>query len=730
MVLTKLRFVITLTNNYFLPTLDPVSAFFWCKSMKTNLPVTQREVPFPTNTYLVSRTDLKGVITYVNEAFEEISGFSRNELLGQSHNIVRHPDMPPQAFADLWHTVKSGLPWRGLVKNRCKNGDHYWVEALVVPVKQNGQTTGYMSVRTPVSAGRIQEAEARYTRLKASGAPLHTARDGWFGRLSLRARLWAMLATLMLMLLIGSFIGLGGISQVNKELKYLYQNELTPSNKINRIMLLLGDNRSQVMLGLQHDPGSPNSKLHDHPLALHIDNTLKNRQEINALLEELKGIPMSTEQRTLFDQFGASRERISKEGVTPAREALAAGQYLKANEILLLQINPLYAQMQKNGDALIQALARAATQRYDDAEAGYTQVLILAVGGTLGALLLATLGGYLLIQAIVIPLRKALSHFEQIAEGKLTEDIDVSGRDETGILLCNLGAMQAHLKAMMDEISAVSRDIESRSRQLEGHMGQVAEQSMQQQDAVQSVAAATEEFSQSVAEVANNAEETATAARNSQDLVEDSNGKINQSMVATSKVVESVQASSSTIHELSDSIQKIGDITRVIQEIASQTNLLALNAAIEAARAGEQGRGFAVVADEVRKLAERTTSSTTDIATMVNEIQAVTQTAVTGMEQAAQEVDTGVGMLRESVSGLEGITSASQQVSGMAQQISDAAQQQNIASQEVASNMEHITDLIEQNTSSAHEAKAAADELLQTAGRLDTLIARFQLYKR
>ncbi len=730
MVLTKLRFVITLMNYYFLPTPGPVSAFFWCNSMKTNLPVTQREVPFPASTYLVSRTDLKGVITYVNDAFEEISGFSRTELLGQSHNIVRHPDMPPQAFADLWHTVKSGLPWRGLVKNRCKNGDHYWVEALVVPVKQNGQTTGYMSVRTPVSAGRIQEAEALYARLKASGAPLHTARGGWFGRLSLRARLWAMLATLMVMLLIGSFIGLGGISQVNKELKYLYQHELTPSNKINRIMFLLGDNRSQVMLGLQHDPGNPNSKLHDHPLALHIDNTLKNRQEINSLLDELKGIPMSAEQQALFDKFGASRERFSKEGVNLAREALAAGQYLKANEILLLQINPLYAQMQKDGDALIQSLARAATQRYDDAETSYTRVLTLAVAGTLGALLLATLGGYLLIQAIVVPLRKALNHFEQIAEGKLTEDIDVSGRDETGILLCNLGAMQAHLKAMMDEISAVSRDIESRSRQLEGHMAQVAEQSMQQQDAVQSVAAATEEFSQSVAEVASNAEETATAARNSQDLVEDSNGKINQSMVATSKVVESVQASSSTIHELSDSIQKIGDITRVIQEIASQTNLLALNAAIEAARAGEQGRGFAVVADEVRKLAERTTSSTTDISTMVNEIQAVTQTAVTGMEQAAQEVDTGVGMLRESVSGLEGITSASQQVSGMAQQISDAAQQQNIASQEVASNMEHITDLIEQNTSSAREAKSAADELLQTAGRLDTLIARFQLYKR
>ncbi len=698
--------------------------------MKTNLPVTQHEVPFPPNTYLVSRTDLKGVITYVNEAFEQISGFSRAELIGQSHNIVRHPDMPPQAFADLWSTVKSGLPWRGLVKNRCKNGDHYWVEAFVVPVKKDGQTTGYMSVRTPASAQGIKAAEQSYTSLRQSGGKVASARGGWFGRLSLKARLWAMLITLTLMLVGGGFIGIGGIVESNKQLQSLYEEELLPSNKINRIMFLLGDNRSQVMLGLQHDPVNPNAQMHDHALSLHIDNTLKNRQEINALLEELKGMHMDEEQKALMAKFEEARVRFSKEGVNLAREALKQSDYHRANELLLQQINPLYAQMQKDGDALIQNLAKAANQRHNDAEQRYQQTLWLASLGTLGAMLISLLGGHLLIQAIVRPLYRALAHFESIAEGKLTERIDISGRDETGILLCNLGAMQAHLKAMLDEISAASRAIETQSSTLERHMSQVAEQSMSQQDAVQSVAAATEEFSQSVAEVASNAEETATAARNSQGLVTDSNSSIARSMDATGRVVESVQSSSQTINELSHSIQKIGDITQVIQEIANQTNLLALNAAIEAARAGEQGRGFAVVADEVRKLAERTTSSTADIATMVTEIQSVTQTAVNGMEQAAREVDTGIGMLRDSVSGLEGITTASHQVSSMAQQISDAAQQQNIASQEVASNMEHITNLIEQNTGSAREAKHAAEDLLQTASQLDNLIARFQLYQR
>ena len=115
--------------------------------MKVNLPVTQVEVPFPKGRYIVSRTDLKGITTYANDTFIEISGFSHDELIGKNHNVVRHPDMLPGAFAWLWDTLKEGRPWRGIVKNRCKNGDYYWVDALVVPVLKNNQAVGYMSVR-------------------------------------------------------------------------------------------------------------------------------------------------------------------------------------------------------------------------------------------------------------------------------------------------------------------------------------------------------------------------------------------------------------------------------------------------------------------------------------------------------------------------------------------------------------------------------------------------------
>jgi len=694
--------------------------------MKNNQPVTQREVPFPPNVYLVSRTDLKGIITYVNDAFVAISGFSRDELIGKSHNMVRHPDMPMAAFKDLWSTVQSGLPWRGLVKNRCKNGDFYWVEALVVPIKKSGQTVGYMSVRTPAAREKRAAAEALYSSVGQQGSLPGSGKK----TLGLGPRLWGAMGLLVAMMAIIGFISLKGLGESNAQLNSMYADKLVSSNLANQMMVLLSDNRSQIMLGLQHDPANPNAKLHEHPLDMHVEATLKNRVAINERLEKLQASNLSAKEKELLAQFGEARERFSKEGINVARDLLKQGKFLQTNELLLLKINPLYAEMRRAGEALTQELNESASHDFATAEARYASIRNLTIGSVLVAMLLAAVGGMLLVAGIAGPIRRAIEHFERIAEGKLTDDIDISGRDETGRLLCNLATMQGTLKAMLDEIGMASRAIDARCDQLEDQLTLVAEQSVQQQSNVEGVAAATEEFSQSVQEVASNAEDTAAAARKSQQQVSESNGNISQSMEATTRVVEAVHASNDTIDQLNQSIAKIGDITRVIADIASQTNLLALNAAIEAARAGEQGRGFAVVADEVRKLAERTTTSTADINSTVNEIQAVTAKAVHSMDLAAQEVETGIGKLRESVAGLEGITHSSSQVSEMAVQISEAARQQGIASEEVATNMQRINDLIEQNTGSAQAAKQAADELLATAKQLDGLIAGFELYRR
>src|SRR5574338_599710 len=139
-------------------------------NVKNNLPVTQREVFLQPGRPIVTKTDLKGRITYANESFIDISGFSRDELIGASHNIVRHPDMPPEAFEDLWNTVKRGQPWRGLVKNRSKNGDHYWVEAFVTPIASDGRCVGYQSVRNVPDRNEVKAAEALYARVRNKSA--------------------------------------------------------------------------------------------------------------------------------------------------------------------------------------------------------------------------------------------------------------------------------------------------------------------------------------------------------------------------------------------------------------------------------------------------------------------------------------------------------------------------------------------------------------------------------
>ena len=138
--------------------------------MRNNQPVTQQAFEFPASEMLVSATDLSGNIQYCNPAFVSVSGFSREELIGQPHNIIRHPDMPREAFADLWATVRAGRSWTALVKNRRKNGDHYWVRANVTPVMEHGKVVGYLSVRVKPTLDEVREATALYAQIKTGNA--------------------------------------------------------------------------------------------------------------------------------------------------------------------------------------------------------------------------------------------------------------------------------------------------------------------------------------------------------------------------------------------------------------------------------------------------------------------------------------------------------------------------------------------------------------------------------
>ena len=698
--------------------------------MKINLPVTQQEKPFPKGQYLVSKTDLKGALTYVNEAFLEISGFSREELIGKNHNVVRHPDMPPQAFEDLWHTVKDGRPWRGIVKNRSKDGDHYWVDAFVVPVLNNDKVEGYMSVRSEPSREQIRQAEALYAKLNADkGAKLDTT-PPLLKRISLRTRLAVTMSIFGVLIVAGAFVGLLGMNSSNEALHNAHAEQLKPSMAIARMIQIMGDNRAQIMLALQHSPDSPFLKLHDHPVNMHIEATLKNREVIEQTRAEYNQHKADPQEAALAKEFFEARDAFSKEGTTPAREAIKAGDFHQANVLLLTKMNPLYKEVVAKGEKLQQYILASGERAFTEADARYNLIRNVSIGGTVLGLLLVALSGVLLTRAIVHPVQQAIRYFTRISQGDLTDTIQTDRADETGRLISELACMQTHLKVMLDEIRTASSHIGSECQHLEQEMSRVVDQSREQRDRVQSVAATSEEFTQSVGEVAESAGNTANAAAESRRLVSETSERLTHSMDATTRVVTSVQNSSASIDKLNQSIQRIGEITNAIKEIADQTNLLALNAAIEAARAGEQGRGFAVVADEVRKLAERTTSSTTDISTMVHEFQHVTAEAVRSMEQAVVEVKDGIGMMRTSVDGLDEVCGSSDQVAEMSQHIAEAARQQSVASEDVASNMEKVSALIDQNTSVALEAWQSVEQLSGTAAQMTSLVARFQLTRR
>ncbi len=167
--------------------------------MRSNLPVSTQELLLPADATLVSTTDLKGRITYCNGPFIEVSGFSREELIGQPHNLIRHPDMPPEAFRDMWAAIQAGHPWSAMVKNRRKNGDFYWVVANVTPLMQGEQPVGYMSVRTCPTREAVRDAEALYARMRDEqqrGVLVHRLQGGRVETHTLAGRVARLLARL------------------------------------------------------------------------------------------------------------------------------------------------------------------------------------------------------------------------------------------------------------------------------------------------------------------------------------------------------------------------------------------------------------------------------------------------------------------------------------------------------------------------------------------------------
>ena len=688
--------------------------------MKKNLPVTQVEKPFPHGLLIVSKTDLKGIITYVNDAFVEMSGFSREELLGKNHNMVRHPDMPPSAFKWLWDTLDAGLPWRGIVKNRCKNGDHYWVKALASPIKEKGKVVGYLSVRGAPTRNEITSAEALYKQLNESGAAIESKFDRYkFKNLALSLKLQILIQPILFILLASATFFLYEQMKTTMLDNARQRVEATAMQVIDTANMLMvtgmisdPDNRKLMIKKIiegqqlkslrlirtdqvvqQFGPGLPEENL-DDPVVKNV---------IESSVKEGKSVPYFSQSevdgKTLFRAITPYIESHSFHGTDCLScHNVKEGSSNGASDITL----DLTADVDR-----LQYLLK-----------------MLIVSQVILQLFIFLVIRTSFKKFVERPLVGMENRFEEVIEGNLNEDIGIAGRDEIGILFCKLQVMQSQIQVMLDEMALAADVIMERSNELDEKVNQVTAHSSNQRNDIQQISETMDQFSKSVAQVSQDANSSAGAAITSQDLIEESNKKMEQTIESTSSVVEAVRTSSNSINDLNVAINKIGDISKAIKEIADQTNLLALNAAIEAARAGEQGRGFAVVADEVRKLAERTGSSTSDIANMVQNIHTVSQNVVNSMNQAIREVEQGAATVQSNGEILKKVIATSRHVTENAQRIASVSKDQSIASEGVSQSLENVASLVNSNAQVAEEAKRASQELSKSAHDLQSMISQ------
>jgi len=544
--------------------------------MRNNQPVNSVETVIPEGEFIYSRTNLKGVIEEANEAFARISAYTREEMVGQPHNMVRHPDMPEEAFADMWADLKAGRPWRGVVKNRRKDGGYYWVVANASPVRENGQIVGYQSVRGRPTREEIAAADAAYKKIRA------------------------------------------------------------------------GDKSLQIEHGRVVRVRSAFAKWF---------GALPNQMTLIALLAL---VPQCIE--WVADLTGSA-------GLDSAHHWLAGMTVLYALFFLFWVIP-------------------RATRDLDETAAYLEKVL---------------------------------------ASGDLKTRFVIERRDVVGRIGRLADKFVSSVQATVQGMADTAGQVDAANREVRLGVRHVLDAAQTQSDATSSAAAAVEQVTVSIGEVAVHAGSTEQSAQQAGGVARTGEELSVRASATIQALAESVKNSAGQVENLGKRSEEISRIVAVIREVADQTNLLALNAAIEAARAGEAGRGFAVVADEVRKLAERTGKATQEISSMIGSIQAETQQAVQGMRNGAAKVEESVLLVHEAQEALHNINQKMELTVSMVSEITHSSQEQQGAMTELAQSVERVAAMTEQNVSVVRQTEAMVDQLSGTVDRMRKAVGQYRV---
>ena len=537
--------------------------------------------------------------------------------------------------------------------------------------------------------------------------------------LTIRTKLMVLISFASLLMVAIGVAGQWGIYNTQQAAESIYKDRLVAIDVLNGIRNQQNLIRISLLVARQETDAFEVMGL--------TDKVRSNIFKVEQMLEAYRKHQPSGEEKRLFDAFVEARGIFGRTGVLPMIDLLQGEKLAEADKLRRSVLDPAFSKASDAIDAVIQFQTQAAQQEFEQSLKRGKVARIASLASVALGVCLAILMGVVIARSInrgVGDLEKASA---KLAEGDLTTQVPVSGRDELARVGSRFNQMTQQFAHLISEVNSSSVQVNQNADALSVTAEQVAQSSRQQTVRAADAASSVEQLNASFKEIAATSEEIVSAANTARELSKQGNKVVASAVQGIERVARTVSESATSIADLGARSTQIGKILSVIKDIADQTNLLALNAAIEAARAGEQGRGFAVVADEVRKLAERTTAATAEISSMIGGIQSDTGQAVESMRQGSNEVRIGVELANQAGKALQDITRSVEQVVEMIGQIANATRNQSSASDSLTATVEEIARMAQENSRAIEGAASASQEMVDHSQGLQKVISRFRL---
>ncbi|HSW62274.1 MAG TPA: methyl-accepting chemotaxis protein [Dissulfurispiraceae bacterium] len=471
-----------------------------------------------------------------------------------------------------------------------------------------------------------------------------------------------------------------------------------------------------------------NAIIFDDPQTMQqeLDRIAEANKKIGDAIEKLEMSIKSDKGRQLLGDMKTKRAAY-REDLAKVIQLIKDGKKKEAGQSLTASLRTTQGAYFASRDTLIKFHAQLMEEDSKQAASMVQQAKFIVIALLFLAIAVAVAVTLLIVRSITGPLAEGISVANRLAAGDLTATVSVKYNDEVGKLMTAMDVMVKSLRELVGKIKSAADNLASGSTQLSASAEEISRSIHDQSSRSSQIATATEEMSQTVIDVAKNTSGIAGISTQTYGQAKDGEAVVGQSVSEVQAIASTVAESSAVMQRLGNSSKEIGNIVDVINDIADQTNLLALNAAIEAARAGEQGRGFAVVADEVRKLAERTSQATSQIGKMIRSIQAEVDNAVVSMNNATARVETGVQFSRKAGDSLGNIVQSVSSLQSMVQQIASATEEMSSVSETISSDIQSIADGSKQISAGGGQIAQSSSDLARLAAELQSVVGRFKI---